>query len=250
MESNLGLPLTYGRTAEIYAWQDDQVIKLFHDWFALKSIEYEAKLAKAAYASGLPVPAVGDIIQVNGRNGLIYQRVNGSSIENILLNRPWACTHYAKKMAELHARLHNNTNQVELPDQRQRFIDKIERAKVLSSQLKVKVLTKLESMPDDHKICHGDFHPGNILTSTQGETVVDWIDASIGNPLADLARSTILILGGTGANLKQGVTSKFVTRLFHATYVRHYFKLRPEGKRQYKTWIPIVAAARLSENIP
>jgi hypothetical protein len=36
----------------------------------------------------------------------------------------------------------------------------------------------------------------------------------------------------------------------HAAYLRHYFDLRPGGEKEYHHWLPVVAAARLSENIP
>ncbi len=39
-------------------------------------------------------------------------------------------------------------------------------------------------------------------------------------------------------------------RLFHTIYLRRYFALRPAGRVEYGRWLPIVAAARLSENIP
>jgi hypothetical protein len=39
-------------------------------------------------------------------------------------------------------------------------------------------------------------------------------------------------------------------RLFHARYVRHYLALRPGGEAEYGRWLPVAAAARLSENIP
>jgi len=80
MNKDLSRPLAYGRTAEIYAWQEGQVLKLFYDWFGLENIGYEARVARAVHASGLPVPAVGEIIGVNGRNGLVYQRVDGHSM--------------------------------------------------------------------------------------------------------------------------------------------------------------------------
>lgn len=33
-------------------------------------------------------------------------------------------------------------------------------------------------------------------------------------------------------------------------YIRHYFLLRPGGEMEYRHWLPVVAAARISENIP
>jgi len=31
--------------------------------------------------------------------------------------------------------------------------------------------------------------------------------------------------------------------------LQHYFQLRPEGQEEYQHWLPIMAAARLEENI-
>jgi hypothetical protein len=38
-------------------------------------------------------------------------------------------------------------------------------------------------------------------------------------------------------------------RLFHAAYIRHYFRLSPGGEHEYHRWLPLVAAARLNEHI-
>jgi hypothetical protein len=82
------------------------------------------------------------------------------------------------------------------------------------------------------------------------ESAIDWIDASRRSPLADLARSTILVLGAADAGQIQNPLVKASTRIFHAVYIHHYFKLRLGGEREYRHWLPIVAAARLSEGIP
>jgi len=76
----LGFPIAYGRTAEIYPWPNNRVLKLFFDWFPRESIQYEARLAEVVHRSGLPVPAVGEMVVVNGRTGLIYERVAGMAL--------------------------------------------------------------------------------------------------------------------------------------------------------------------------
>ena len=48
MTTDLGKPIAYGRTAEIYAWNQDQVLKLFYDWYGLDAIEYEAHIARSS----------------------------------------------------------------------------------------------------------------------------------------------------------------------------------------------------------
>jgi Ser/Thr protein kinase RdoA (MazF antagonist) len=116
--------------------------------------------------------------------------------------------------------------------------------------LRSKVLVALERMPGGNRLCHGDFHPDNILLTEQGEVIIDWMDASLGNPLADLARTTIISQGAVATGQIPKGWQRTAMRLFHARYVRHYLALRPGGEAEYGRWLPLVAAARLSEGIP
>lgn len=246
----LGSPIAYGATAEIYPWDDGQVLKLFFDWFGRANIEYEARVARAVHASGLPVPAVGEIVELNGRSGLIYERVAGASLFEVMPSQPWTILRYGRRMAEMHVEMHTNPLQPDIPRQRQRLVRKINQAKPLPDDLRTRILAALEKMPDGNQLCHNDYHPGNVMASPTGETIIDWIDASLGNPQADLARSSIIALGAAASSQTQNVVEKWMVRLFHSVYLRHYFALRPEAREEYGRWLPIVAAARLSENIP
>lgn len=253
LNRDLDKPLAYGRTAELYAWQEGQVLKLFYDWFELEDIEREARISRAIYASGLPVPAVGEIIRVNNRNGLVYQRVEGISMEELLSQKPWKAPYAARRMAELHVEMHGSTIEVEIPSQRKKLMNKILHAETLTSRLRSKTLFALDTMPDGNRLCHGDFHPGNILVTAKGEIIIDWIDSSRGNPLADLARTTIILFGAAYCQTQGSLLKAFLGNFqnaYIAAYIRHYFRLSPGGKDEYNRWLPIVAAARLNENIP
>jgi uncharacterized protein (TIGR02172 family) len=250
MAAETGLLIASGRTADVYTWGSEQVVKLFHDWFELDNILFEKKVAQAVKESGYPVPAVGEIVRVNGRNGLLYQRVEGSSMWEILSRKPWRMYSIARCTAELQAMLHGTTAPEDLPDQRQRIKRKIEQAGALPGEICQKALAALEDLPGGNSICHGDFHPGNILITKQGEVIIDWTDASRGNPLADLARSSILARGAVATTQVPQVGMKVTLWLFHGLYLRRYFHLRPGGLGEFRRWLPVVAAARLSENIP
>ena len=41
-------------------------------------------------------------------------------------------------------------------------------------------------------VCHGDYHPLNIMVEGDRLAVLDWTDATVGDPMGDLARSVIL----------------------------------------------------------
>ncbi|MFN2167163.1 MAG: hypothetical protein ACK2U9_12985, partial [Anaerolineae bacterium] len=89
----------------------------------------------------------------------------------------------------------------------------------------------------------------NVMMTAHGPVVIDWIDATLGRPLADVARSSVIVLGilapGSGATWME----RIMVRWHHRIYLRHYFRLRPGGEEEYRAWRPIVAAARMSEGI-
>lgn len=265
MIEDLGQPIASGRTSEIYAWHQGQVLKLFYDWVGLESIENEARISRALYESGLPIPKVDEIVHVNEHIGLIYQRVHGKSMFALAQREPWNIPRYFRRSAELHVEIHSRSFSADLPSQRQILERSICQAETLPGHLRSKVLAALEAMPDGNQLCHGDFWPGNILVTPHGEVIIDWHNASRGNPLADLARTANGALGAVRTkqikrpNLTYGTSKasqiknsllQIVVRICIPIYLNRYFQLCPGGEEEYRRWLPIVAAARLSHNIP
>jgi hypothetical protein len=189
------------------------------------------------HASGLPVPRVGELMRVNARFGLVYERIHGRSMLEALQRRPWMVFNYAHLQASLHAQMHTRTIDVRLPSQRERLEHKIRQASALPAPLQTVLLSRLESLPQ------GDLNEGQAV-------VIDWIDSSLGHPLADVARSSLIALGAVAGHQITDPRMKIVVRLFNSIYLRSYFRLLPAGKQEYQHWLPVVAAARLSDNMP
>jgi aminoglycoside phosphotransferase (APT) family kinase protein len=85
--------------------------------------------------------------------------------------------------------------------------------------------------------------------------VIDWVDATCGNPMADVARTVVLMQGveSQAAENKARKTARIealAMRWFTRIYLRRYFALRPGGEAEYRRWRPIVATGRMSEDIP
>lgn len=53
-----------------------------------------------------------------------------------------------------------------------------------------------------------------------------------------------------GTSQIQNLWLKVFIHIFHKVGIHQYFKLCPGGEGEYHRWLPIVAAARLSEEIP
>ena len=247
---SLDSPLARGRTADVFDWEDGQVLKLFHNWFPLENIQFEQRIARAVHASGVSAPdVIGDIIQVEGRNGLIYERVDGRSMLELLPLQPWKVFSFAKRFARLHVQMHERVFKAEVATQRSKLEYRLQHIEALATSLRAALVERLASLPDDERICHGDFHPANVLVTPKRDAVIDWMDASRGNPLADVARTTIILLGAVESGQISNPLMKTFVKIFHTAYLKEYFHLRPGREDEYRRWLPIVAAARLSEEI-
>lgn len=246
---SIGAPIALGRTAEIYAWEEGYILKLFREWFPADGVDLEARITRIVRSSGLSVPAVGDVVKVSGRLGLVYERVEGASMLATFQTKPWALIRSARLLAELQANMHACIV-LELPSQRQRLESKIRAARALPPDMQEAALEALAKMPDGDRLCHGDFHPDNILMTERGPIIIDWIDATRGNPLADVARTSLLTSLGS---LPPGASARWLINTvrgwFHRAYLKRYFQLRPSDRQQLTAWQPVIAAARLSENI-
>jgi aminoglycoside phosphotransferase (APT) family kinase protein len=249
MDSRMQL-IAEGRTAEVYAWKEGTVLKLFRDWVPQGQVEYEARLARAVHASGLPVPWVGGIVEVDGRTGLIYQRLDGPTLLESLKRRPWTLARTAHLLATLHVELHAKRVCADVPEQKRRLEKKIEAGSLLSPRLRAQALSALKHLPSGEALCHGDFHPGNVLITPSGPILIDWIDATRGHPCADVARTLILARfalpeGGPMAQKILVRSARWMTSI----YLREYTRIRLIQASDVEEWIPVIAAARIEEGV-
>lgn len=249
MTTPLGQPIAVGRTAEIYAWENDQVLKLFFADVPRTDVEREAQISRQIYASFVPSPAVGAMLEIEDRLGLVFQRIDGVSMAEDLLHHPLRFRSHALLAAQYLAELHTRIFHYDLPDQRTVWRAKIEQSGLPDNQL-VQLIERLEALPQGSRLCHGDFHPANLLITPQGLVIIDWLDATVGNPLADLARSTLLIQAAVKNGSLRQPWLRWSVQLFQWILVREYFRLNPGGEKEFRRWLPLAAAARLSEHVP
>jgi len=236
-------PFAVGNTAELYDWQPGWVLKLFKERFTRGAVEYEWRIHQAVQQAGIPVPKVGkQIIEMADRFGLLYEKVDGQPMARVLEKYPWRLFAYARKLAALHARMHADG----IPDIKERTAWKISHSSGLTEEVRQAALQALAQMPAGDRLCHGDFHVENVLVDGDDFFIIDWVDAAIGSPMADVARTSIILLGAA-AGLPKFLGA--LLRLIHQIYLRQYARLSPFDQAEYQHWLPIVAAGRMSEGI-
>jgi thiamine kinase-like enzyme len=215
------------------------------------AIQEEYQVSTIVFDSGITTPQPIKLIHYADRMGIVYQRIEGSTMLKSFTRKPWAISKETSKMATLHAEIHGKTVR-NLPSQRARLIDRIQHAPLLSDEDKEKILTLLLQLRDDTKLCHGDFHPDNIIVG-QREWIIDWMTGMAGNPAGDVARTILLLQLGTMPER----TPKIIVNLFCRirkqmvkTYLKEYVRVTNLSEQEINQWLVPVAAARLSEWIP
>ena len=246
---DLSHPIASGRTAEIFAWEPGTVLKLFRSEFPRDWADYEARIGRSVCALGIPAPAVLDVIDQEGRRGIVYQRVVGRSMLETLGKQPWRLFSLARILADLHAAMHRQTAPT-LPTYRSRLERDIQHAAALPEEYKPSALAALAAMPEMDRLCHADFHPDNILLTKHGPVIIDWTTASSGSPWADVARTSLMLtIGAPPDGTPVPRLLQAARGAFFRAYRSRYLALNADMEGQISAWLPIIAAARLNENI-
>jgi aminoglycoside phosphotransferase (APT) family kinase protein len=236
-------PIAVGRTAEVYRYGEGKVLKLFYPTIPQLWIDQEVDTGRFIQDAQLPVPRVYEEVKSNDRAGVVYERIEGPTLLNELAKKPWMVVRYARLLASLHRQVHEVLAPTYLETQREWARGGIPETKKLSKDLQARILHLLDSLPDGNQLCHGDFHPGNIIVTSRGPVILDWMTASKGVDCGDVARTAIIL---EAAKAPEGTPMRWllewVRKLFLANYLKTYFQLRPLEQNSFTAWRAIMAA--------
>jgi hypothetical protein len=233
-EPVLGRILGSGKAAEVFDC-GAIVVKLYKASAAKRSAFREAAILALVESQGLPVPPVRGVKQFGERWGVIMDRAVGPSFGDAMRLQPDLIPGYLTAMARLQMRVHGHPG-TQLASLKARLAANIQQAEILGGTLQSRLLSDLAALPEGDCLCHGDFHPLNIVGPPGHEILIDWLDASRGDPAADVCRSYVLI--------------KHVAPEIAVAYVDTYVGLGGESRERILAWLPFVAAARLAEGVP
>ena len=184
-------PISFGRRSEIYALDDNRVLKLYDKNFSKKRILDEFQKAQIVYAlNDIHTPKPIDVREERGRTGIVFERVHGTALMNLFQKLPWLYFTYARKIAAIHNTIHH-IQITDLPSQREEFTKTISESGRLTQQDKERLLRILNE-PHESVLCHGDFHHGNLIRTKDGTfSIIDWMDAFSGDYRLDIALTAV-----------------------------------------------------------
>jgi aminoglycoside phosphotransferase (APT) family kinase protein len=241
-----------GLTADLFAWGDGRVLKLFRDPAARQRAAREVAATRAVHLAGLPAPAAYDLIDLEGRPGIVFERIEGVSLLAHTQKRPWKLFAAIRLAAALHADIHRHPAPAGLPSLRERIAERID-ASDSSAADKRAARERLAALPDGTALCHGDFHPDNVLLTRRGPVAIDWSSASHGYPIGDLAwTSWLLRTAGLPpwSPRHAHLMVRCLRPAIHRCYLKSYFRRNPGMQCAVQEWqVPLAAAARRTEAV-
>jgi hypothetical protein len=238
-----------GRTAEVFAWGDDRALKLLRPGLPANWLTSEAEKTSAARDSGAPAPAVYEQIEVEGRAGVVFDRVGSVSMLDEIINSPWRVRGWGVRLAEIHADV-LRCRSTRLPDVKELLAAKIDMAEVLPAVHRNAAKDSLLGLPDGDAVLHGDFHPDNVFSTATGPVLIDWTEGAGGVPAADVVR-TLLLLSASAVpdDLPRRRLALLLVGLLRRSYLRSCLRLTGASLVESERWRLPVTAARLGEGI-
>lgn len=222
-----------GRVADVHAL-GEHAVKLYRSDRAKADAFSEAATLAIVESHDLPAPRAHAVGTYAGRWGLVMDRIGGPTLGAAALADPTRLPECLDEMVRLHRLLHASV-EARLRSVKARLAAAISRAAPLDASLKARLLAGLAARPDGDRLCHGDFHPLNIIGTPGSATIIDWLDAAVGPPEADVCRTFVLV-----GSVNPDAATDYVERYAHASSTTPAAIL---------AWLPYVAAARLSEGI-
>lgn len=233
-----------GREATVFEHGEGQVLKLYHEERSMFAAR-EAEALRILEGSRVPVASLIGTIAIEGRQGLILARVAGEELTRKLGQEPLRLFGNARRLADMHRRIHDVRTR-ELPSLREELREIVREAS-LDPRVRAMALDRIDGLPGPDVLCHGDFHPGNILADGDAWSVVDWSAASRGPALADVA-NTYLLLAHAEPMGPLPWHVRLARRTFASSYVRAY--ATDEQRAQIERWLLPVAIARRELGFP
>lgn len=235
-----------GREAEIFAWEDGQVLRLLRQPDAMRQLEWESIAMRAAASAGVSVPAVFGTTTVEGRPGLIMERIDGPDMLTLIAKQPQLLPKAARIFGELLAQLHETVAPETIPELRPRMEQRIGSSDRVPKHLAEFAVSTLQELPDGDRICHGDLHPANVLwVDGERQVIIDWTGVSRGDATADFVRTDLMIRLGDpppGAMIMIRLLTLVARGYLRRQYTKEYKKHRSLDGDLVSRWeIPVVA---------
>lgn len=234
-----------GREAEIFAWTGGRALKLYRSPDSAPRARGEADVVEALNALGAPVPRCFGIVELEGRHGVILERLDGPPMGDVIHGPD--CESVVRELAALQARIHE-IDGTQFTSLKRHMLGRIEHG--APPDLAVPIMARLSALPDGTRLVHSDLHPYNVVRRGDGDWVaIDWHRLYRAAPAVDVARTWFLLVQWTAPDGSAPEELAPLKARLGRIYLDHYAALTGLDRSEVDRWRVPVLAARLDEGI-
>ncbi|MBD0380922.1 phosphotransferase family protein [Paenibacillus sedimenti] len=256
--NKLGNRIGSGGCSEVFEWEHDKVIKLFRSNTTWDAVKGEFQNSVAAWQCGLPVPQPYRVVEVAGRPGIVFEKIVGTTIMELLLAKllnsgQQTPNEEAVSDIRIIAGLLHNIHSRSVLGIRTNQIESIKATIARASRLTIEeircISDYLDHLPVRHALCHGDPNPYNVMIRNGKPIMLDWMGASKGDPAADIAEFILLCRYGV---LPTDTPSHVADRLnttrpmIENIFVEEYKTVSGMQDEEIEAWIVPLAVCKLT----
>ena len=189
------------------AWRAPLVVRILPSADRSEQARTEAAVQEWAATRGYDAPHVLEVLMPGDlfdRPAQVMQRAPGVLMLDALKARPWRAFALADRLAQLHLALHRieptgwpgpgdtaalAAKRLSLP---RRAVAQLDDRALAAALERAEALVADGVGSPEVVVCHGDFHPLNVLVDGPRSSVIDWTDAGLAPREADVSRTALL----------------------------------------------------------
>ena len=196
-----------GACGECYRIDDETIIKLYYDSADLAFIEHEKILAKKAFVLGIPTAISYDIVEANGRKGVVYELIKSKTLAELIRADYKNLDEYIKMYVDICKKICSiHVNDPDILSFKELNREDISSITGITDEERNYLYRFIDFIPEGDTCVHGDLNINNVMVQDGECCLIDMGELSVGMSMFDLSR---IVFSMVYANTEPGTFNSF-----------------------------------------
>lgn len=210
----IGNLIAKGHTSEVFYYGNKYVLKLLKPTFD-DLCEKEYKNYTLLRNSDLLIPKCYDMIEINGRKGLVLDYIQGENFTTYIKKNPVKFNSMLYKFTntfleiiglDLDVKIENN-------ERNDSYINKLRKAHKIRPEITNYLIDKLQNDNFDNIFIHGDYNPLNVIIRDEKIFIIDFATSTFSDLEQDLAKFGAIYMFSDYSRSTSGLTG-YLSQLY------------------------------------